>query len=264
MNYFFSEWKRINKRLTNKKRIFFFDYDGTLTPIVKKPEYAKLDSQIKWLLKKLSEKYTVAIISGRPLYDIKKQVGLKNIIYSGNHGFEIETQINTDKKHRFTQIFIHPEAQKIKPIIQRIRPVLEKKIKNIKGAFVENKGLILSIHWRLVDKRYIPKLFVIIREVIRTNSRVVLTKGKKVWEIRPNINWDKGKAVRFILSLFPLPSSLFPVYIGDDTTDEDAFKMLKNGITVRIGKLTKSNANYYLKNQSEIIKFLKTLSPELK
>ncbi len=248
MKYLFSEWQPLQKKLKNTKKIsLFLDYDGTLTPIVKKPELAKLSLQIKKLLRKISGKYTVAIISGRPLNEIKKLVGLKNIIYSGNHGFEIEIK---GKK------IIQNVSRGTKNEIRRIKDKLVKEIKKIDGAFLEDKGLTLSIHWRLVDKKNLLNLFATIRDVIRDNSRVSLTKGKKVWEIRPNINWDKGRAVKKILSLRPTRYSLLPVYIGDDTTDEDVFKVLKNGITIRIGKSKSSNARYYLKNQSEIKKFL--------
>ncbi|MFA5780564.1 MAG: trehalose-phosphatase [Elusimicrobiota bacterium] len=251
MKYLFDHWDKLKRGINSKYMFLFFDYDGTLTPIVRKPELAKLDKKVQKFLKKLSGKFKIAIISGRPLWEVKKFVGLKNIIYSGNHGFEIEFD---------RQKFIHPEVQKIVPEIQKIKQVISAKIKNIKGAFLEDKGIVISIHWRLVDKKYLPKLFVLVREIIRDNMRIRLTKGKKVWEIRPNVDWDKGKAVRFILTLFPTPYSLFPVFIGDDTTDEDAFKISKNGITIRVGKSNKSNARYYLKSQSEVIKFLKTLN----
>ena len=252
MKYFFGKWPQIKKKLETTKNVFlFFDYDGTLTPIVRKPKLAKLDRKVKELLKKLSGKFKVAVISGRPLREVKKFVGLKNIIYSGNHGFEIEIQ---------PQIFIHPEAEKIRPEIQRIKRIIEQKTTGIKGSWIEDKGLVISIHWRCVDKKHSPKLLTIIHSAIRNNSRVRLTKGKKVWEIRPNIDWHKGKAVRFILSLLPTPYSLLPVFIGDDTTDEDAFKALRSGITIRICKSNKSSARYYLKNQSEILRFLKILN----
>lgn len=247
MKYFFSEWEKISKKLIKRKKFFFFDYDGTLTPIVKKPELAKLDSEIKKLLRKISGKCPTAIISGRPLNEIKKLVGLKNIIYSGNHGLEIEIK---------GRKIIQDVPLESKKEIHRIKNKLRKEIKKIDGAFLEDKGLTLSIHWRLTGKKYLPKLFAIIRETICNNSRVRLTKGKKVWEIRPNINWDKGRAVNRILSLLAARYSLLAIYIGDDTTDEDAFKVLKNGITIRIGESKKSKAGYYLKKQSEIKRFL--------
>lgn len=250
MRYFFDNCDKIKKELADKDIFLFLDYDGTLTPIVKKPELAKLDSQIKKLLRKISGKCPTAIISGRPLNEIKKLVGIKNIIYSGNHGFEIE--IKGGK-------IVQDVPLESKKEIRRIKNKLIGEIKKIDGAFLEDKGLTLSIHWRLTSRKYLPKLFAIIRAVIRNNSRVRLTKGKKVSEIKPNINWDKGKAVQWIRSLLSTSYSLLPIYIGDDTTDEDVFKVLKNGITIRIGKSKKSKARYYLKKQSEIKKFLISL-----
>ena len=247
MKYFFTEWKKISEKLVGKKRFFFFDYDGTLTPIVKKPELAKLDSRIKDILRKISKANKVAIISGRPLSEIKNFIGIKNIIYSGNHGFEIEIK---GKK------IIQNTDHWTKNEIRRIKDKLAKEIKKIDGAFLEDKGLTLSVHWRLTSKKDLPKLFALIRETIRANSRLKLTKGKKVWEIRPNVDWHKGKAVEWILSRLPTFYSLLPVYIGDDATDEDAFKTLKNSITVKVGKSKKSKAKYYIKNQSEIKKLL--------
>ena len=252
MRYFFDNCDKIKKELADKNIFLFLDYDGTLTPIVKKPELAKLDSQIKKLLREISGKCPTAIISGRPLNEIKKIIGIKNIIYSGNHGFEIE--INGKK-------IIQNASRESKKDICRIKEKLLKEIKKIDGAFLEDKGLTLSVHWRLVGKKYKFPLFAIIRDVIRNNSYIRLTKGKKVWEIRPNINWDKGKAVRFVMSEVRSPKSkVVPVFIGDDTTDEDVFKVLKKGITIRIGKSKKSKAKYYLKNQSEINRFLNLLN----
>lgn len=261
MKYFFDNRDKIKKTFAGRNFFLFLDCDGTLTPIVDKPKSVKLDAETKTILKKISEnkKIIPAIISGRPLHEVKKMVGIKNIIYSGNHGFEMETQMFANKKSESPRIFVHPEAKKIMPVIRKIRPVLEKGLKDIKGAFVEDKGLILSIHWRSADKKYLPKLFALIRDTICDNSRVSLTKGKKVWEIRPNVNWNKGSAVKYILSLVPHPSSFVPVFVGDDATDEDAFKVLQKGITIRIGKSKESKARYYLKNQPEIKKFLNCL-----
>ncbi|MBN1385044.1 MAG: trehalose-phosphatase [Elusimicrobia bacterium] len=288
MKYFFNEWKTIQKKLNNtKKLLVFFDYDGTLTPIVSRPELAKLSLETKKLLTKVSEskKVVLAIVSGRPLKEVKKFIKIKNIIYAGNHGFEIaahsgvtrhqlrscgrvETQAGV--KTGLPRIYIHPafarkgwvhpEAKKTRPLLQRIKKVLKKKIGNIKGAFVEDKGLTLTIHWRLTPKKYLSKLFALVRSLICGNLHLKLTRGKKVWEIRPNIDWHKGKAVEYIMSKVQCPKSSVTLYLGDDVTDEDAFKSLGKGISIRIGKLKNSKAKYYLKNQSEINKFLKSLN----
>ncbi|MBI5573967.1 MAG: trehalose-phosphatase [Elusimicrobia bacterium] len=251
MKYFFHDKNEIIENLRNRRALIFLDYDGTLVPIRKTPKLAVLNLKTKELLRQISKKYFIAIISGRTLSEIKKLVGLKNIIYSGNHGFEIEI------KGRKTVQDVPLESKKE---IHRIKNKLIEEIKKIGGAFLEDKGLTLSVHWRLVGKKYLLKLFAIIRDVIRNGLCIHLTKGKKVWEIRPNINWDKGRAVRFVMSKVQSPKSkVVPIYIGDDITDEDVFKILKNGITIRVGKSKKSKAKYYIKNQSEIKKLLNHL-----
>ncbi|OGS44173.1 MAG: trehalose-phosphatase [Elusimicrobia bacterium RIFOXYD2_FULL_34_15] len=260
MKYLFDKWNSISKKIKGLKILLCFDYDGTLTPIAKKPEYAKLDFKTRNILKNVckNKKFILMVISGRPLSEIRKMVKLRDVIYAGNHGFEIEI-----KKCNF----VHQEAEIASPIIKEIRKIIENKIKMIPGAFVEDKKFTLSIHWRLVNKKYLRKLFSIIKNVIHNNKKIKLTKGKKVWEIRPNINWDKGKALLWVLSRLSAKRAglhvrypLLPVYVGDDTTDEDAFKALKCGITVKVGKSNKSKAGYYLKSQQEVVKFLKILN----
>ena len=253
MKYFFNELGKIKKKIKGYKILLCLDYDGTLTPIVKKPEYAKLGQNIKHALEniKSNKNIILAIISGRTLSGIKKLVNLRNVIYAGNHGFEIE--IGRD-------VFIHRGLKEAIPIISKIKKAISKKIKGIRGAFIEDKEFTLSIHWRLVKKKYLNKLFLIIKNIIHNNSKIRLTIGKKVWEIRPNIAWDKGKAVELIYSKVNKNNNLKIIYIGDDTTDEDAFSVLKKEITIKIGKSNKSKAKYYLKKQSEIKNILNLLS----
>lgn len=253
MKYFFRDKNEIIEKLRLRRVLIFLDYDGTLVPIRKTPKLAVVNQKTKELLGQVSKKHFIAVISGRTLPEIKKLVGIKNIIYSGNHGFEIEIK---------GRKIVQDVPLESKEEIRRIKNKLIKEIKKIRGAFLEDKGLTLSIHWRLVSKKSLSKLFAMIRDTIRPALRafrIRLTKGKKVWEIRPNINWDKGRAVKYICSLLPVRNQLLPVYIGDDTTDEDAFKVLKNGITIRIGKSKKSKARYYIKKQSEIKKLLNCL-----
>jgi len=117
------------------KYFLFLDYDGTLTPITKKPDLAVLSKKRRSILKKLAEssQIKVAIVSGRKLSDVKKLVGLNNLLYAGNHGFEIKGPgINV----------IHPKAKKIKPVLKKISALLKKRLKNIEGAIIENKGLL--------------------------------------------------------------------------------------------------------------------------
>ena len=138
--------------------LLLLDYDGTLTPIVENPKLVFLPHEMRNLLEKISRKYPTAIITGRSLWDIKNLVGIEGIYYVGNHGFEI---FEAGKPK------VKVEAEKIKPVIQRICDELEKKV-DIEGAIVENKGLTASLHYRLVSTTDLPELKRIFDDIICT------------------------------------------------------------------------------------------------
>ncbi len=260
--------------IKGKKLILLLDYDGTLTPIVSRPELAVLSDDMRGVLKKTAKKHPLAIISGRSLEDVKKLVDVENIYYAGNHGFEISNNIKKlvdvenmchIQNHGFEisdEKIVHPEAEKAKPIINKICRKTQKKLSHIKGSIVENKGDTASVHYRMVSDNDFPVLEKIFNEVISfyvNEGKIRITKGKKVFEIRPNIEWDKGKAVKWVMDVLGKKGT--PVYIGDDQTDEDAFIALKNkGVTTLVSEKTRStNAEYYLRNVDEVKKFLESL-----
>lgn len=263
MEYLFDQLKQVRSKLSNKHVLFFFDYDGTLTAIVQTPQQAVIPEETKELLKKLSQKpnYTLAIISGRALEDIKNIVGLKDIIYAGNHGLEIE-----GPKIKF-EGQVSPRS---KSVIRNIYENMVRNLTKIKGVLIEDKGLAISVHYRLVagkDMQEFLSKFCEITEPYMVKDKIIINEGKKVYEIKPPVAWDKGKVVLWLLARqqFLLGEDrIFPVYIGDDITDEDAFKALKRkGLTVFVGKSGNSMANYYLNNTEEVTKFLR-LIPELR
>lgn len=227
------------------KLVLFLDYDGTLTPIVKRPELARLRLATKKLLERLAKKVTVCIISGRSLNDIKGLVKIQNIIYCGNHGLEIDY---------YGKVFIHPDAKKFKRRLDKILEILKEKLKNIPGILIEDKDVVLSVHYRNVRKEYIGK----IKKVLDMPFGAKITYGKKVFEVRPPVEWDKGFCVKKIMSMSG--GRLLPIYIGDDTADEDAFRVIRqDGISIFVGRPKKSGAEYYLRNTKEVTRFLEQL-----
>ncbi|MFH0913444.1 MAG: trehalose-phosphatase [Candidatus Omnitrophota bacterium] len=257
MKHLFESWDKIKKDINGKYILLFLDYDGTLSPIVNTPDEAVIPRQIQSLLDRLSgdPRCKIAVISGRSLKDIKNKVGLKNIIYSGNHGMEIESP-----KIKFTS----PVSPGYKTILEKIKEDLSARLSVIKGALVEDKGLGLSVHYRQVDKESVALLKTLFHEAViihLVRNRIRVESGKMVMEVRPPVKWDKGRVVMWLLARqrFSLKGGkIFPVYLGDDVTDEDAFRVLKNrGLTVLVGNPRPSHAQYYLKDTDEVAGFLK-------
>lgn len=260
MRYLFHNLERIKKNLKGKFLFLFLDCDGTLAPISDTPGKAVVPREARILLDLLSHKNNcrIAIISGRNLTDIKKRIGLKDIIYSGNHGFQIE---GPKIRHELGI------AAGYKEVLRRIKANLENKLSGIKGVFVEDKKLSLALHFRLADKKQLPFVKAAFYEstiFYLAGNKIKLSSGKKILEVRPPVYWDKGRAVLWLLArrqLIPGAKKVFPVYLGDDITDEDAFRALKRkGLTVFVGKSASSGADYYLKDTKEVIKFLRLIA----
>jgi trehalose-phosphatase len=256
MKYLFRDWDKIKKDLYKRNIFLFLDFDGTLAPIVSVPEKAKLPNDTKKILKDLVKtlKCKVAIISGRALKDIKNKVRLKNIIYVGVHGFQIEGQ---NLKNFIPKGFFRT--------LEIIRDELKKKIHLFEGVILEDKDVSLALHYRLVKKEKVTHLKDIFKNIISSyliNKKIKLKTGRKVLEILPFLSWDKGKVVKLLLKkeISLNNKEVFPIYMGDDKTDEDAFRVLKRkGLAVSIGRIKNSFAEYYLKNPSEVKEFLKKL-----
>ena len=237
----------------------FLDFDGTLSPIARTPDSAALPGSTKKIIAELSRsrKCKLAVISGRKLSDIKAVVGINKIIYAGNHGMEIEG--NGVKR-------IIKVPKWFAEVKRKIRMDIRSKMHGIKGILIEDKGHTLALHYRLTKRteRYkIKKYFYQATASHLLNGRIKIQKGKMLYEVRPNIKWDKGKAVKWLLNRSSKKNTL-PIYIGDDETDKDAFKALKNrGITIFVGSRTKYGAKYYLRDTNDVRKFLLMIKKEV-
>lgn len=260
MRYLFDNWQAVSRGLKNKYLLILLDFDGTLCPIVETPEKAALPRATKELLSRLSlePKIRLAFISGRPIGALKKKIGLKNVFYSGNHGMEIE-----GPKIRFKP-FVPSGYRKA---LEYIRDSLQKRISGVPGARVEDKGLSLTLHYRLVEDAEVPALKTLFHEVTilpAVSDKIRVKPGKKVLEIRPPVEWDKGRVVLWLLARQRFAgknNEVFPIYIGDDITDEDAFNALsKIGLTIYVGKPDgKSQARFYLHNPEEVAELLRRI-----
>ncbi|MGM0681549.1 MAG: trehalose-phosphatase [Thermodesulfobacteriota bacterium] len=250
----------IADRLTSRQWALFLDYDGTLTPIVSQPDQAVLSEQMRKTLQDLASQKTVAVISGRDLQDVSKRVGIDNIFCAGSHGFEIQGPGGRK--------FEHDQATKILPVLDEAESSLQRKLQVIPGAGVERKKFSIAVHYRQVNEENIPLVDDIVKETERAHSRLRLGTGKKVYELQPDVEWNKGRALLWMKDKLGLQNDeSLSVYIGDDTTDEDAFKVLSDrdiGIVVHQGTPKLTFADYILSNNKEVQDFLDYLGERIK
>ncbi|QYJ16005.1 hypothetical protein Rxycam_01835 [Rubrobacter xylanophilus DSM 9941] len=190
------------------------DIDGTLAPIAPTPDAARVPGEIRELLERLSRRYLlVAGISGRKTEEARELIGLDGVVYFGNHGFE---------KLVDGRVEIIPEAR---PYLERVRELEEMARRELGplGAFVEEKGITASVHYRNVPREVGERCVDFVRrEGERLGLRV--TVGRGVVEARPPVRADKGTAVRALVEEYRPRRALF---MGDDTTDLDAFRELE-------------------------------------
>ena len=237
------------------------DYDGTLTPLVSDPATAYLSPAMQQILTALMHhpRYQVAMVSGRALADLQGRAAGLALYMAGNHGLQI---VGPEIE------YCHPEAVQLQPQLRTLAQELQQELETIPGAWVEDKGLTLTVHMRAVPTAYVPLVQRRVLHLLRSAREagtLTLRTGKAVLEVRPAIKWDKGAALRWIVDhmcLSQSASGIFPVYIGDDETDEDAFHALGAaglGILVGCDRLY-STAHYYVESVEQARQFLAMLS----
>lgn len=255
----FDAWGVVRKRLRRKNIFLFLDYDGTLTPIAPRPQQALLPSGTKSLLSVLSgfAPLKVAVVSGRSLDDIRRLVGVRGLYYAGNHGLEASGP---------RLVFRSGQMSQTQRVLRAIRKVLETSIRDIPGAHLEDKGFSLSYHYRLVKPKDQGRARQIFRDAVLAvcdRKKIRIVAGKKVLEVRPVTRWHKGTILAWFLehAMFSDASRpVMPIYVGDDTTDEDAFRFLKGrGLAIRVGAARRTSAPYSLKDPAEVAVFLRRL-----
>lgn len=227
----------------------FLDYDGTLTPIVSRPDEAVLPNVSRQILHRLAAKTPVAILSGRELKDVRQRVGIDGIIYAGSHGFDIAGPRGLRRQ----------EAREFLPALDEAEKELREKLDGIAGALVERKCFSIAAHYRNVNESDFPRLEGGVSEIATRHRELRRIDGKKVYELLPKTDWDKGKAVLWLLKHLGLERpDARPIYIGDDRTDEDAFRALeRRGIGILVSEEPKPTAaSYSLGNPSEVERFL--------
>ena len=259
MKYLFDDKDGIVEEVRSKnRRAFFLDYDGTLTPIVRDPQKAFLSPKYREAIASLlgDEKNLVCIISGRAIEQLKGFIDLKGLVLAGNHGMEIAGPDIS---------YVNDGALRTKYLLQEIGEMLKWKLSDLEGVLVEDKGLTVSVHYRMVPVKHhasLKRLFFREMKKFLAFDNIIVTRGKRVLEVKPNVVWNKGSAVKWILGYLSdhlWKEKPYPIYMGDDETDEDAFRALKGrGLTVLVSpRRGASEAAYFIKNVEEAYQFLR-------
>lgn len=226
---------------------FCTDFDGTLSGITEDPDAPELVAANRDVLETLRDhkRVRVAVISGRELADLRPRVGIEDIEYAGNHGLEI---------HRNGETTVHPVAEKRRDDLEEIVADIEERLADT-DCFVENKSVSATVHYREA-----PEQAERVRKIVENAVERVAPEGfdrsagKGIVELTPAIAWDKGRALSMLTAEH---AGWLAMYVGDDTTDEAAFRALGDtGISIHVGPGERTVADYRIENPKAVEELL--------
>ncbi|MCU0607123.1 MAG: trehalose-phosphatase [Candidatus Edwardsbacteria bacterium] len=237
--------------------LLMLDFDGTLAPIVRDPARASLGRGMAASLARLAKRNDVvmAVISGRSLADLKQRVRLANIYYAGCHGFEMEGP---------GWSYLHPRMARVETQVKKLEDRLRTTLAGVQGTIIENKRYALTVHYRRAPRKEHPRIGRLVRQAgdpFRTWLR--MEPGRMIHEFRPAVAWGKDKAVAQLMRRHRKDEP-YPIFLGDDVTDEPAFEFLKGkGLTIKIDsdeRAGRTAAILRLRSQRQVMAFLRSLT----
>ena len=262
-------YREVTDVLAGDRPAVCLDFDGTLSAIVPDPDSARLVDGAAETLARLAERCPVAILSGRDLADIRDRVAVPGLWYAGSHGFE---SIAPDGSYRQND-----DAAAAVPVLERAAADLRETLAHIKGTRVEHKRFAVAVHYRDVAADNVGEVAASTHRVGR-REHLRVTNGRKVVELRPDVDWNKGTTLEWIReqiarSAGPATSNevsqkVLPIYIGDDLTDEDGFDAVKaDGIGILVRHTEdgdrRSAARFTLENPDRVREFLDRVADDL-
>src|SRR5947207_5081415 len=206
------ESEALAQRFVGKRSAVFLDYDGTLTPIRDRPEDAVISDSMREAVQRLAERVPVVVVSGRDRKVVQKLMGLDNLVVAGDHGFDIWSPTGGSIQRE--------EGASFEGLLREVEAKLRAELANIPGALVEPKKSSVAVHFRLVPQEQRPRVKEIVDAILSEHpEELKVTPGKMVFGIQPKLDWDKGRAVLYLLKPLGLDrDELVPVSLGDVIT----------------------------------------------
>ncbi len=254
--------RRLTGRLAGRRPAVFLDYDGVLAPIVDRPEDAVMSDNMRDTVCALAERCPVCVVSGRDRAVVQQLMGIDDLVVAGSHGFDIWTP----REGTIT----HGIAADFEDLIARVTERLRAEVGSIRGVTVEPKRASVAVHYRLVAPEDRERVAAMVQALLAEHpEQLKVTPGKKVYELEPKIDWNKGRAVFYLMDVLGLASDeIAPLYLGDDITDEDAFRALRGrGVGIIVGRPDDPEvadrataAEFVLASTEEVERFLARLA----
>jgi trehalose 6-phosphate phosphatase len=216
--------------LAGRRPTVFLDYDGVLTPIVDRPEDARMTDDMRRVVRDLAGRAPVCVVSGRDRAVVQDLMGVDDLVVAGSHGFDIWHPERGTLEHEAA----HGHDELVEDVLRRLRTDLD----GVDGVALEVKRVSVAVHYRRADEQGRERAQAAVRRLLAENpDRLKVTPGKMIDEVQPKIDWNKGRAVEYLLDTLGLAGPEYvPLYLGDDVTDEDAFRALRGrGIGVYVG-----------------------------
>lgn len=263
-------FEQVRDRLEPGRTVVFLDFDGTLSPIVDDPAEARPVAGARPAVERLAERCPVAVISGRDLDDVRQRLGVEGVWYAGSHGFDVGGPDGESK--------VEESAEEALPALDDAEQEVRRRLADIAGATVERKRFSLAVHYRQVDDGRVDDVVDAVEELADRHDRLRATRGRRVVELRPDLDWDKGRALQWLLTRLATggeserdvvgDGSWVAVYAGDDLTDEDALDVVHDGgvgIVVRSDEHgdRRSRAHVAVDSPEQLVELLRRLGDEL-
>ncbi|REK25825.1 MAG: trehalose-phosphatase [Actinobacteria bacterium] len=239
---------KIREKLGERPALFL-DFDGTLAPLADNPSRVRMPQSTRTALRALVQKIPVAVVSGRSAIDVRDMVGLSGVIYSGSHGQEINFPDNTR--------FEYPESVEHVGALDKADRLLTEELEDLEGVRVERKPFALAVYTRFAQTDEARDIARKAAESVGGSTGLRIQSTTDVLELRPPVDWDKGKAITYLLGFLKGGT---PLFIADDDADEDGFveARRRGGVSIVVEKSNDrlSTADYRLMDTYETTSFL--------